>query len=447
MVAMVATMSGLSADVQAKKVATALEATFKERITKKISTSLEASVQHLAGRLGSEGKQFSGYELDLDGDRWRHKCTEVDPTIDSVENCALRQLHGLAAFCDAAKDLGKGSKDRKFVDAHLKVLASKEVPTLALKAKKWDTMDMWFHQKMPSSSDDIDISPAVQASVLMAVVRCADATSQPDYLLEAENWFAGLERVYPQMRWNSTIVSFHKSGIIWESLALVLAHVPAQSSFHSKLLQYVRDFEAFLWKHWQENPAAWSFASARALALRWQSKALKGKKNRKAVKKWAQEHINRFLGLASEAMEEGQQKDAEGIDIAKGILARIGGRGYTCGPLQGLTSLAAIVSNAELIHVVLQLLEKDIDSYQLSALNEGPENLKVLSRHPGAAGGFFRDESQMKLEKRNSLRVDDVVQCMVAMTQALKTLDGIQGVVVDPETKPTPAADGHAAEL
>jgi len=53
----------------------------------------------------------------------------------------------------------------------------------------------------------------------------------------------------------------------------------------------------------------------------------------------------------------------------------------------------------------------------------------------------------MKLEKRNSLRVDDVVQCMVAMTQALKTLGGIQGVVVDPETKSPTGTDGRGSEL
>jgi len=437
---MVVAVAGLGAEVQAKKTATALEASFKERISTKISTSLEAALQHLVGRLGLEGQRFAGYELDLDvdaGDTWRHKCSEVDSSRDSIENCALRQLHGLAALCDGAVDLQKPSKERTLVDAHLKMLVSKEVPPLAMKRSKFDGVDIWFHRKTPeSSSDDIDASPSLQASALMALVRCADATSQRDYFLEAENWFSGLQKVYPQKLWNSTLVSFHKSGIIWESLALVLSHVPAESAFHSKLLQYVRDFEGFLKRVWDENESTWSFASARALAIRWQSKALKGKKNRAAMKRWAQEHVDRFLG---------QKKGAAAVDMSEGILARIGGAGYTCGPLQGLTSLAAVVSNAELVHVVLQLLEKDIDRYQLSASNEGPD--KVLARNAPLLGVFFRDEQQMKLEKRNSLRVDDVVQCMVAMTQALKTLGGIQGVVVDPETKSTTAADGRGTEL
>jgi len=256
---------------------------------------------------------------------------------------------------------------------------SKEVPALAMKRTKFDGVDIWFHRKTPqSSSDDIDASPSIQASALMAVVRCANATGQRDYFLEAENWFTGLQKVYPQKLWNSTLVSFHKSGIIWESLALVLSHVPAESAFHSKLLQYVRDFEGFLKRVWDENESTWSFASARALAIRWQSKALKSKKNRAAMKRWAQEHVDRFLG---------QKKGAAAVDMSEGILARIGGAGYTCGPLQGLTSLAAVVSNAELVHVVLQLLEKDIDRYQLSASNEGPD--KVLARNAPLLGVFF----------------------------------------------------------
>merc|ERR1711924_232635 len=139
--------------------------------------------------------------------------------------------------------------------------------------------------------------------------------------------------------WNSTLVNFHRSGIIWESLALVAYHVPPESGFHSKLQQYVRDFESFLSRAWDENTEVWSFASARALALRWQSKALKGKSNRARIKKWAKEHVQRFLGA--------------GADVSKGTLARIGGAGYTCGPLQGLTSLAAVVSDSELLQVVL----------------------------------------------------------------------------------------------
>lgn len=130
-------------------------------------------------------------------------------------------------------------------------------------------------------------------------------------------------------------------------------------------------------------------------------------------------------------------------------MARIGGAGYTCGPLQGLASLAAVVSNAELVQVVLQLLEKDIDRYQVSPSNENQPQVskEALWREAGLTGAFFRDEQQMKLEKRRSLRMDDVVQCMVALTQALKTLEGIQAVVVDPEKVGASATEGRGADL
>lgn len=430
---------------QAKKLSTALEASYKDRITAKIASSLEATLQHLGVRLTLDGKRFSGYEFELDEKSenpvWRRACTEVDAERDTVENCALRQLHALAALCDGPGDLSGGAR-RKLIDGHLKALKAKEVSNLAIKRNKFDGVDIWFHHKTPTgSSDDVDASPAIQASALMALARCAAATGQKEYFSDAESWFEGLQKVYPQKLWNSTLVSFHKSGIIWESLALVLSHVPADSDFHDSLLQYVRDFEAFLLRVWNETPETWSFSSARALALRWQSKALKGKKSRTMVKKWAQEHVDRFLGRETE--------------VSKGVLARIGGQGYTCGPLQGLTSLAAVVSDAELVQVVLKLLEKDLNSYQLGPSNEGPD--KVLSRpgHDVLSGAFFRDDQQLKLERRRSLRVDDVVQCAVAMTQALKTLEGIQGVTVDADAsaaaaKPDEAgapAEGRAAEL
>jgi hypothetical protein len=287
----------------------------------------------------------------------------------------------------------------------------------------------------------------------MALARCADATGQRDYFTEAENWFTGLQKVYPQKIWNSTLVNFHRSGIIWESLALVAHHVPAESGFHTKIQQYVRDFEAFLARAWENDKDTWSFASARALALRWQSKAVKGKSARAKIKKWAKEHVQRFLGA--------------GKSVKSGILARIGAGGYTCGPLQGLTSLAAVVGGAELVQVVLSLLEKDIDNYQLGPSPEGPVKAEIWipklanagletraetleASQSKLVGSFFRDKDQLKMEKRSTLRVDDVVQCMVAMTQALKTLEGIQGVEVQ---KPGQEADEaeksipHEAEL
>eukprot|EP00438_Fugacium_kawagutii_P031528 Skav224981 [mRNA] locus=scaffold560:189052:189917:+ [translate_table: standard] len=115
--------------------------------------------------------------------------------------------------------------------------------------------------------------------------------------------------------------------------------------------------------------------------------------------------------------------------ISKGILARIGGARYTCGPLQGLASLAAILNDAELIQVILQLMEKDITRYQIQESNPGPFRKPTTDLH----GGFFRDDDQLQLEHRRTLRIDDTAMCLIAITHMLETLTAIKSVVVDAE--------------
>lgn len=115
--------------------------------------------------------------------------------------------------------------------------------------------------------------------------------------------------------------------------------------------------------------------------------------------------------------------------ISKGILARIGGSRYTCGPLQGLASLAAILKDAELIQVVLQLMEKDIARYQIQESNPGP--IRKPADLLGLLGGFYRDDDQLQLEHRKTLRVDDTAMCLIAITHMLETLASIKSVVVD----------------
>lgn len=416
-----------------KKAPTALEASYKDRITKKLNASLEAAAEHIVQRFGLGGGPFGGYELELqeetkgfESKKWLHSCSKVDSTRDTIENCAMRQLHALTALCDVDGFLDRSKAAATLVDGHLKALAKGEVPSLGIKRMKWDTVELWVHRKSPeSSSDDVDASPALQASILMAVVRCADATGQRKYFAEAESWFVGLKKVYPPALWNKTLVSFHKSGIIWESLAHVDSHLPMDSTFHASLVQFIKEFEAFLSKAWLETPDTWSFATARALSLRWHSKALKGKKPRAHVRRWAQEHVDRFLGRTKTKLGDPPSS------LSKGLLERIGGGAYTCGPLQGLTALAAVLTDAELIQVVLQLLEKDVDRYQL-----GPAKIAITEVN----GGFARDEQQMKMEQRRSLRVDDSAMCMIALTQALKTLDTIVGVAVEADDMPSAAA-------
>lgn len=78
--------------------------------------------------------------------------------------------------------------------------------------------------------------------------------------------------------------------------------------------------------------------------------------------------------------------------------------------------------------MVLQLLEKDIQRYQIISSNPG-----FTEATDDVLGGFFRDEDQLLLEKRRSLRIDDTAQCLIAMAQMLETLESIRAVQVEGE--------------
>lgn len=161
--------------------------------------------------------------------------------------------------------------------------------------------------------------------------------------LRSEAWFLGLSNIYPESVWKQSFSSFHRAAIIWESLAVTALHIGKQSKFHKQLEEYLQHFELWLRSAWEENAEHWSFASARALSVRFFAK----RKAKKKLKTWAMEHVDRFLGRAHFQLSDGP-------GISQGILSRIGGARYTCGPLQGLASLAAVLKDAELIQAVAQ---------------------------------------------------------------------------------------------
>lgn len=417
----------LAAGLHAKKQPTVLEAGFKRRITAKLNGSAEVATQHLMSRLELAGSVFGGYELDVPGGEggtgaptWRHTCFDVEPMRDSVEHCGMRQMQALTTLCD----VGQGENIQQGIRKHLRALSKDTVEPLGIKRMNLQGVVIWVLQTSPDSNEQ-DASPAFQASALMAVVRCADAVGERSYFQEAESWFQGLKTVYHVGNFKDSRLTFHKVAIIWESLAVVAAHLPRESSFYADVLEYIRQLEMHLRQEWEDTADTWSFASARALAVRWQSKTVTKKSQRVMMKAWAREHVDRFLGTGKKSA------DPQGeTDISEGILARIGTGTYTCGPLQGLTSLAAILSNAQLVQVVLQLLEKDVDKYQISPKNQGLVGFGSFDGVQMLEGSFFRDDAQLKMEKRHSMRVDDVVQCVIALAQALKTLEGIVGVEI-----------------
>eukprot|EP00929_Paragymnodinium_shiwhaense_P092004 TRINITY_DN51880_c0_g1_i2.p1 TRINITY_DN51880_c0_g1~~TRINITY_DN51880_c0_g1_i2.p1 ORF type:complete len:277 (-),score=57.30 TRINITY_DN51880_c0_g1_i2:16-846(-) len=249
------------------------------------------------------------------------------------------------------------------------------------------------------------------------------------YFEEAQSWFAGLAKVYDQRIWETKAISYHQSGIVWESLALVGLHLPTDSTFYTQLLEYIHRFESWLRTEWQAQPSHWSFATARAVVLRTSSKDLKqtkAKKKRKDFKQWGLEHVARLLGRPD-------AKAARDGKLQEGILAKIGTLGYTCGPLQGLAPLAELWPDAEMIQVLLNLLERNIDTYQLHGALDSDVALPwagLEAQGFDIAGAFFRDETQLKQELRRSQRVDDVGMCVVALTQALSALDHYEGVEI-----------------
>ena len=403
-----------------------LEASFKERIWKVLNTSATSAAEHVAARLDSKLGLFGGYEAEFgDEIKWLHGCLDIVTSRDSIENCILRQLQALTALCDL-QGLTYNERMRKIVETHLMLLLKEQkFAMLGMTVQKLSGASILLFQKQPSSTPDVDASPAVQASALMALIRCGEALQKKEHLNDAESWFQGLNMIYAESVWNKSFTTFHRAAITWESLAVTALHIPRHSSFREQLEEYLRDFEAFLRQAWEAHGEFWSFASARALAVRWSSKGLR-KQQRKLLKRWASEHVDRFLGRSGGS----QLKGPESAEVSEGILARIGGARYTCGPLQGLASLAAVLNDAELIQVVLQLMEKDIHRYQLSGSNSGP--FDSVPRE--LLGAFFRDDEQMELEKRQSLRVDDTAMCLIAISHLLETLQSIKGVVVDSDS-------------
>lgn len=410
--------------VGAKKVPVALEAGYKTRITSLLGDSLDAATAHLVQRLamgGGEEAAFGGYELDFQNDgetapAWRHSCTEVNVTRDSTELCGIRQLQALAAVCDASEDT---PAHKPAILAHLKKLGRAKVPELGMKRIPMSGAEVWAYRK--ASDGEFDGSPALQAAALMATVRCANATQSKEHLQEAESWFVGLQKIFPKRLWgDERVVSFHKNAIIWEALAIVSMYLPRKSSFYEDLQELIAELENHMWEEWTKKGSLWSFSSARAIAVRWDSGGYKTKRSRQRARRWGSEHLARFMGDTSS-------------DKPSGLLAQLG-EGYLCGPSQGLAPLAAMLGDAKAVHLVLKLLERDVAKHQLGMTDES-----IASRTPGlpvdregeVRGAFVRDGFQLQSEMRRSLRVDDPAQCVVALTEALRLLEGLQGVEIE----------------
>lgn len=174
----------------AKQAPPALEASYKERIEDLLNSSANLAVGHLSKRFSLTDGLFSGYELQNNkkagskAAKWTHSCLEIDTSRDSVENCILRQLQALTALCD----IPLTTQSKEIAERHLRhLLRSQEIPELAMKLQKMSGASMFLFRKEPDSGN-MDASPAIQASMLMTMVRCGQALGQKQHLDDAEPW-------------------------------------------------------------------------------------------------------------------------------------------------------------------------------------------------------------------------------------------------------------------
>jgi len=422
----------------------AVEARFKERIATKLQSALDAGTDHLAWILGvrsvgdkkptSSGSTittFGRYELELSGEqKWRKSCEQdIDVEKDSIMLCVLHKLQALTALCQVE---GAAEKYRPGVMALVQQLLSKrDVIVTGLGVKRAllpiaNGLEAWFYEKKPQSGE-YDISVAIQAAAMLSVVQCATALSEKDLVKDIQSWFLAVEKMYPRKTWGE--LSFHSNAILWESFVLISTTIRQDSSFAEEIHEFVGDFESYLQATFTQDPKVWSFSGANAAVVSWnaEKKAARKKKLGHAV----DEYIKRWKTNISPNMNTSLM--------------------YTCGPMQGLAPLLLKrgADAAELISSVLGLAEKDVDLFQIST-SDGEKSIaaqrigeKVLgARGRTLEGAFLRDVAQLRSEKRQSLRIDDTAQCVIALTRTLKLIEDLQGVEVpDPPAGATSSPD------
>lgn len=198
------TLSAFLLVAAAKQAPAALEASYKERIEQLLNTSATLAARHLSKRFSLTTNLFSGYELEYGkgskakAAKWTHDCLGIATSRDSVENCVLRQLQALTALCDVPMT----ADSKEIAEKHLgHLLRSPEIPELAMKLQKISGASIFLVRKEPEGDPgDMDASPAIQASMLMAAVRCGQALGQKQHLDDAESGFLSEQLVCFSMK-------------------------------------------------------------------------------------------------------------------------------------------------------------------------------------------------------------------------------------------------------
>jgi len=417
----------------------AVEARFKERITAKLSASLGSAISHMARALGidAEGEAAFGthYEFDLETVSWRRGCaTDIaGPERDSVSYCAIRKLQALTAFCEVPAAV---EEYREGVQRLLKQLLKKRDAVIAGLGMKRSLLpvgngiEAWMSEVTPGSGN-YDVVIPLHAAAMLTVVQCGSALNQTEVFSDVQAWFAAIQRVYMKEAWEQQ--SFHSNAILWESFVLISTMVRPGSSFAEELQDFLEDFELYLQAKFEKDTRVWSFSGSRAAVLNWA--AAKKPSRRKKFVKTIDEYMKRWKVLAPQMNTKEM---------------------YTCGPLQGLAPLLLKRGDqaAELVSSVLALAEKDVDLFQVRSADDGSHSIAagrlgdLFGKHGAELeGSFFRDEPQMKNEKRRSIRIDDTAQCILALARTLELLDDLIGVEVEsPPDASAPPADAQGAQ-
>lgn len=430
----------------------ALQARSKVNLEIKLSASLEAAASHLTWFLGMEGGEgkgkypdiFKRYELNLTDGSWVEDCApDATNTSESIEYCIVRKLQALDALCLNPHLLT--ATRRKAMRAALNVLSEQQenIPGLSVRrdpmpqqggeGKRNDAEAFVFEEGKVGSGRKV-LSPTVHATAMATIARCEQALGFQEKWSTISQWFVAANQAVAQVAPKFDKITHHMLGIVWEALSFVATQLPHER--HEQVREadkVVAIVEKAMYKHFSkgDKKSVWSYSGAAAVALRANSTSLEGSVKRR-LRKLAGAHSKRFRDNIMPGMNVSQL--------------------CTCGPVIGLAPLATVLQDTRLAMLVLELVNKDIDLFQVpqSFASDEIAGLGWFAKAPEPArlrGAFGRHPQHLAMEARTQgMRVDDTGVCLAAVGAALRMVQGMPGIEVD-ETTGALAVDTPAPSL
>jgi len=428
----------------------ALQPDDKEDLLARLGSSLDAAAGHLAWVLGLEPEApgarkfpdlFRRHELARDGPSmsWPEGCRHnVAETQDSVEFCTIRKLQALGGLCDEGRNFSAGV--RQGLKAALGALEERQenIPGLDIRRdplpERVDAEAFVYEQERVGSGQKV-LSPALHTTAMMALLRCHKALGKTVKAGTQLQWVMAADQAVAQVAPAFKKLSHHMLGVVWEALASFQAQLPAaQTSAAAKVGKVLAVVERAMRKQFKKGASqgVWSYSGAAAVALR-ASHAGLGAAEKERFAEQAAEHASRFRDSLLPGMNSTQL--------------------CTCGPVSGLAPLATFLQDARLAMLVLELVTKDIELFQVPPGEDSAPGAEagLLAGAPEAsrfAGAFLRSTAQLEMEGRpKTMRIDDTATCFASVAAALRMVEAMPAVEAPPSagTPDSLPADGEAA--